>query len=439
MNPDTFLGGWEQGGTIEDATRLYFYPKVTADRYGNAAAVMSASAPAEFASIYYATRASDDPADTFQTPLQMRSGLSAYTGGGNPSRWGDYSGICVDPANDRTFWATSQWPRTTVLWSTWIASFTMPIQTTTLPFFEDFEFGGGGVTPGIWSLITGTVDNVALNEPSGSSSARLNGPPRGQDQFRTRQIDTSGAGGLEVSYSYQRGGGGNAPEAVDLLMVDYLNADGNWSNLATYAGTGASSSTFTQDVHYPLPADALHDGFRLRFSTYTGFTGDDWFVDDVRIRDCGATDADMDGLGLLCDNCPNDANANQLDSDGDGAGDACDACPNEPALITPSEPGQEVSCANGIDDDCDGLADDNDSDCAAPSCVCGDLADTGLGQPVDLGDFSAFAVCFGLDVGANPQCECADLDGDGSVSNNDFSTFSVLFGTVNANSPPNCL
>ncbi len=143
---------------------------------------------------------------------------------------------------------------------------------------------------------------------------------------------------------------------------------------------------------------------------------------------------------LLCD-CDNNGvrDACDPDDDGDGAINACDACPNEPALTEPSEPGQEVSCGDGIDNDCDGDVDGADADCAAPGCICGDLQNPGLGEPVNLGDFSEFAVCFGLNVGANPQCACADLDGSGMVDNNDFAIFTVLFNQVSANSPPNCL
>jgi len=39
-------------------------------------------------------------------------------------------------------------------------------------------------------------------------------------------------------------------------------------------------------------------------------------------------DADGDGVGNVCDNCPNDVNASQTNSDGDTHGDACDNCPN---------------------------------------------------------------------------------------------------------------
>ena len=35
-------------------------------------------------------------------------------------------------------------------------------------------------------------------------------------------------------------------------------------------------------------------------------------------------DADKDGVGDVCDNCPTWWNDNQIDSDGDGQGDVCD-------------------------------------------------------------------------------------------------------------------
>ena len=35
----------------------------------------------------------------------------------------------------------------------------------------------------------------------------------------------------------------------------------------------------------------------------------------------------MDGIGNVCDNCPNDPNVDQADADCDGVGDVCDVCP----------------------------------------------------------------------------------------------------------------
>ena len=167
---------------------------------------------------------------------------------------------------------------------------------------------------------------------------------------------------------------------------------------------------------------------------------------------CGTPDTDTDGdLTPDCnDLCPNDPDkidpgicgcgTPDTDSDGDLTPDCNDNCPNEPALIDPDEL-PEQTCDDGIDNDCDGLTDlDDTDDCGGAACRCGDLDDNG--SPTNLGDFTKFSVCFGL-RGPTAQCplatfECADLDGNVWVNLTDFTTFSVLFGQVSTNYVPNC-
>ena len=71
-----------------------------------------------------------------------------------------------------------------------------------------------------------------------------------------------------------------------------------------------------------------------------------------------------------------------------------------------------------------------------PVCTCGDI--DGSGGSVSLVDFASFAVCFGVDPSTSTACTCSDMDGDGSVTLQDFATFSLLLGLPSTNSPPNC-
>ena len=100
-------------------------------------------------------------------------------------------------------------------------------------------------------------------------------------------------------------------------------------------------------------------------------------------------DSDNDGLPDITDNCPDVPNPGQSDADDDGIGDVCDSCPTvtgesccgngicdagEDACSCSDDcglsPSTEVACADGLDDDCDGLADCDDEDCDQdPECA----------------------------------------------------------------------
>ncbi|MBW2393567.1 MAG: PQQ-dependent sugar dehydrogenase [Deltaproteobacteria bacterium] len=116
-------------------------------------------------------------------------------------------------------------------------------------------------------------------------------------------------------------------------------------------------------------------------------------------------DMDADAVPDSLDNCPATPNSGQGDADNDGLGDACDSI-----------------CANGLDDDADGLIDfGDDPGCASsadadergPQWVCDDGIDNDADGLVD----------FRLDAGGDPGCgspfwpaedpECSDgLDND---------------------------
>jgi len=104
-------------------------------------------------------------------------------------------------------------------------------------------------------------------------------------------------------------------------------------------------------------------------------------IDEKDCIDCTDIDGDgfyeEDGCGEVLDNCPEIVNPNQLNSDGDEFGDACDSCIDvdgdeygEGNTCLDSDcddenidinPGSTEICGDGIDNDCDGLVDTEDT------------------------------------------------------------------------------
>jgi hypothetical protein len=96
------------------------------DRVGNIAIGYSTSGPNMFPGIRFTGRLPGDPSGVMRTERVILVGRGSQTG---ENRWGDYSALSMDPADDCTFWYTNQFiPRTGPApgWSTWIASFKFP-------------------------------------------------------------------------------------------------------------------------------------------------------------------------------------------------------------------------------------------------------------------------------------------------------------------------
>jgi hypothetical protein len=100
------IGGEDIGG----ANTFTYFPAVAVNSIGDVQFGFSASSPTIFAGAFVAGREAGDPLGTVQPAAVVRAGEAPYAAiAGGRNRWGDYSGISIDPANDKVFWVFNEY------------------------------------------------------------------------------------------------------------------------------------------------------------------------------------------------------------------------------------------------------------------------------------------------------------------------------------------
>lgn len=170
---------------------------------------------------------------------------------------------------------------------------------------DDFESGAFDLQRYEW-VQGATIDELALNEPSGVRSMHFDGNWGGGDEVRSMPVDLSAHDPASVilRMQVQRTGGGDSPEAGEDLLLEYFDNDGGWIELRRVTGAGDDETTFSP-LAAIVPTDGLHAQFRFRLRRLQGTVGpqDDFFIDDVALLDRAACPADLtdDGTWNLPD------------------------------------------------------------------------------------------------------------------------------------------
>jgi hypothetical protein len=138
--------------TIGDSGSSRWIGSAAQDNQGNLAVQYNSGGDDKKPSIYYAGKLTSDPAGVFRTEAALIDGTGVQKAFG--WRWGEYSGMNVDPVDDCTFWLTN-------------AYYTLESQE-----FSDFgwltrigSFKFAECTPAPRGSITGTITNAANAEP----------------------------------------------------------------------------------------------------------------------------------------------------------------------------------------------------------------------------------------------------------------------------------
>ena len=114
-----------QQGTFSPDQQSRWMASIAMDKDNDIAVGYSVSSDLVNPAIRYAGRLASDALGTLETETNVVIGDGVQT---VTDRWGDYSGMSVDPADDCTFWYTNQYlPKTgNSNWATYITSFKFP-------------------------------------------------------------------------------------------------------------------------------------------------------------------------------------------------------------------------------------------------------------------------------------------------------------------------
>jgi uncharacterized membrane protein len=167
-----------QSGTYSPDSTYRWMGSIAMDHVGDMAMGYSASSSSLRPGIRYTGRLAGDPAGT------MTQGEGTIlTGGGSQtgtlSRWGDYTSMAVDPADDCTFWYTNEYIPSdgTFNWRTRVGYFKFPSCSTGPDYSLSANPSTISATPGGGGTSTITVN--ALSGYSGNVSLSASGAPTG--------------------------------------------------------------------------------------------------------------------------------------------------------------------------------------------------------------------------------------------------------------------
>jgi Chitobiase/beta-hexosaminidase C-terminal domain len=242
-----------------------FMGALAVDRVGNMAVGYTASSSSVAPDIRYAGRLSTDPVNSLpQTEVTMLPSVSRSVqfgscGSSSCTRWGDYSGMTVDPVDDCTFWYTNMYvPVKGLNWVTRIGSFKFPtcsVGPTPTP------------TPG------GTPTPTPTATPPSTGPAVMLSPPPGST-FTSSTVTFQWSAGSATAYSLIIG---SSPGAGDIYVAGnlhglsttvnniptdgrnvyvalYSQVNNSWtSNSYTYKAFSASGTPTPTPVPSPTP------------------------------------------------------------------------------------------------------------------------------------------------------------------------------------------
>ncbi len=197
-NPNGTPSVFQQSSYAPDTSAYRWLGSMAQDQNADMAVGYSVSNSSSiFPGIRYTGRLSTDALSTLESEATIVDGAASQTGSSS-SRWGDYSGMSIDPSDDCTFWYTNEYIISggSFNWNTRIASFKFPGCATIPP-----APGGLTATPGnaqvalTWNASSGALSyNVYRSTSNGGPYSKIT------SVATTSDTDTALANGTAYYY-----------------------------------------------------------------------------------------------------------------------------------------------------------------------------------------------------------------------------------------------
>jgi hypothetical protein len=219
LNSITLDDQGDVGGEDIAPETFTFFPSIAVNMNDDMAIGFAASGDSIFPGAYFTGRQTIDPPGMVQPTQTLRAGLDYYYRTFNPpgqgrNRWGDYSGMAVDPSDDATFWVFNEYAI---------------LPGTILPQYPT-EDGRWGTAWGKFNIPFQASPSIGVNP----TSFTFNVPQGGSDSGTLTISNTAGLGAQNLNWSL----------AINQPAVNLINEEREISNFNSGERSHDSNSQF---------------------------------------------------------------------------------------------------------------------------------------------------------------------------------------------------
>ena len=230
-----------QQGTFSPNTTYRWMPSIAMDQSADIAMGYSTSSSSLHPGVAFTGRIPTDAANTMQSETVAFTGAGSQTGS-SLSRWGDYSNMSVDPADDCTFWFTTEYiPSNGAFnWATRIVSFKFPTcggggGDTTPPTTSITSPSNGATVSGTITISATASDNVGVTNVEFYRGTTLIGSDSSSPYSVSWDTTTVGNGSYSLTSKAYDAAGNNGTSAAVNVTVN--NVGGPPALMASYSTT----------------------------------------------------------------------------------------------------------------------------------------------------------------------------------------------------------